>query len=142
MSVMSFFRMGQNGSGCPIRFIPHIPSFLIRFLPSDMPLTESAFHESTRCNSTPGSGWGTDGATPNRRLNSWAENRNLSIDTDSIIAYCDERDRAKRRRLEEQRRNAERKSEKGDEDSRSTQSGQKKVVFGCFSFLPICRRRL
>ena len=86
-----------------------------------------------------------DGITPNRRLNDWAENRHLSIDTAGIIAHCDERENQKKRKSEEnQRQKSARKTQKGDGDPRSTRSGgsdnPRRAVFGCFSFLPICKR--
>lgn len=108
-----------------------------------MPFIDSAFHDSTGCNSSPASMSVLEGFTPNKRLNSWAETRNLSIDTDSILARADEREREKQRRLEEERRRAERKRKYHDGDSKSTRSGtsgKSQVVFGCFSFLPMCRR--
>lgn len=97
-------------------------------------LLEFQGHQNTRCNSTPTNASGS--VTPNRRLNSWAESRNLSIDTDTIVARDIERQREKLRRLEELRRRKELRPE-----SQSTQSsggGERRRVMSCFAFL--CRR--
>jgi hypothetical protein len=104
-----------------------------------MPFNDSIFNTSTRCNSSPASLSGGDGFTPNKRLNSWAETRNLSIDTETIVANVEEREREKRRRLEEQRRVVYRNNLKSRSSNRSL-SVHPRPVLGCFSFLPICRK--
>jgi hypothetical protein len=88
----------------------------------------------------------TDGITPNQRLATWAESRNLSIDTASIIP--EKRNKGGNREAgivnikfkgAVARTDANKASDDASTVSRESSSIIKKTGLGCFTFLSFCR---
>lgn len=117
----------------------------------DAPFDLSIANVSPRTWSNP------DNATPNTRLSSWAEQRNLSIDTDRILAHGgnlrDKREnrfdnfkrsdqRRKRREDSSQSTHSEDNENSSRTENRKPIPGQPKhALIGCFSFLVSCKQR-
>lgn len=115
----------------------------------DVPFDLSSANVSPRTWSNP------DNATPNTRLSSWAEQRNLSIDTDRILAHggnlrvktrfdhvngSDQR--GKRRDDSSQSTHSEDNENSSRTEYRKPIPGHPKhALIGCFSFLVSCKQR-
>ena len=84
--------------------------------------------------------------TPNTRLSSWAEQRNLSIDTDAIIARGSLLGANNPNRIVPKARECSSESTHSQADSCRRRGQQEKgkpkqVIIGCFSFLISCRKK-
>ena len=84
--------------------------------------------------------------TPNTRLSSWAEQRNLSIDTDAIIARSSLLGVDYRNRVVPKAREGSSESTHSQADScrrrgQREEGKPKQAIIGCFSFLISCRKK-